>query len=137
MESKRRLQPLSPRNQQIIAMRRDGATHAQIAEAFGISRQRSHQICGKRRVYSFRQITPKQCIYGNIRDYLNRTRTSIYEVTRQIYGYSHSESSNRISRILSGKLNPRKTDIDDILLVTGLTYEEAFAEDDPEETDWD
>ena len=112
--------------QQMLAMQNDGKTYQQIGEAFGISRQRVHQMIGGRDVRFFRHIGTKTCIYKGVRKYLNDNQISIAELVRRTYGIYHPKNFYSMRNRLSGVTDINKTYIDKILEVTGLTYEVAF-----------
>ncbi len=114
------------RDKQMIEMRKNGATYQQIAEAFGVSRQRIAFLLGKNKESQFRTITEKQCAYTGIRNWLNTNKISMTELVRRIYGVYHAERRWWLGKYLTKQSDIKKTVIDKILEVTGLTYEQAF-----------
>lgn len=121
---------MNERKQKMIEMRNAGATHEQIGNAFGITKQRVSQIIGQYWVGSFRGITCEDCIYPNLRRWMNENRISKSELCRRMYGDVGPENHHRISLILSGKkTNFFKSVIDRLIEATGLSYEELFSEE--------
>lgn len=113
------------------ADRAQGMTYRQIGEKHGISRSRVYQIIGgdtDKRESCFRGITEKDCIYPNLRKWMNDNKISKIELTRRIFGEGHTELQCRLSEWLRGKCYPTKKNIDRFIKVTGLTYEELFKE---------
>lgn len=111
------------RNEKIRKMRQAGMSHGEIAEVFGISRQRVQQIAGSG--CYFRPVNEHDCIYKGIRDWMNEKRYSVTYLVRLVYGDTHAVLRSRIVAVLRGS-NCTKKMIDQILAATGLTYEEAF-----------
>ena len=113
------------------ADRAQGMSYRQIGEKYGLSRQRVFQIIGcttDRRESYFRCITEKDCIYPNIRKWMNDNKVSKAEFCRRVFGNSHSQNWHHISNWLGGRRYPLKKSIDKLIEVTGLTYEELFKE---------
>lgn len=67
---------------------------------------------------------PTKIIYPGITKWLAVNRSTVKALSEKI-GEGNKEP--HLSAILHGKVSPRKTTIDKILAVTGLTYEEAFS----------
>lgn len=127
-EQGRRDEFKSDRKREMLEMREQGFNYEQIAIHFRISRQRVYQIIGSSAVRYYRYITERQCIYIGIRDWLNRNKLTITAFVRIVYKKYHSVYYGKLRNYLLGKNELRKTMIDRILEVTGLTYEEAFKE---------
>lgn len=64
-------------------------------------------------------------VYKGIAKWMTENDVSCYKFSA-LCGLEH----NNMMNILKGKHNPSKYTIDSILDVTGLTYENAFGEDD-------
>lgn len=105
-----------------IALRDQGMTYQQIADIVGVSKQRVAQICGKTAEWQFRAITKNGCIYPYWRAWMNANRVSRNELVRRM-GFS---SAVKLSHWMRGDSFPTKQQIDSILRVTGLTYEQLF-----------
>ena len=113
------------------ALRDEGYSYAKIAKESNISRQRVFQLIGGAQ----KNKTPKplhktECIYPNLRQYMNKNHISRMSLVRKIYGETNSRLYNRVNRFLNGDSNKYidKFMLDGILRVTGLTYEQLFAE---------
>ena len=113
------------------AYRAQGMTYEQIGEKCGLSRQRVFQLIGggtDRAKKCFRTITDEECVYPNIRKWMNENSVSKSELCRRIFGSSHPNLMSQISAWLLGRYYPSKKKIDKLIEVTGLTYEELFKE---------
>lgn len=118
-----------PRADLYRAEREKGRTYAEIARMYGVSKQRVAAACGKQDTSKFREITPKGCVYPNLRDWMNRHKVSRKEFLRRM-GLTTNGGNEQIFRnYLQGKSNPGKSYIDRMLRVTGLTYEKLFAKE--------
>lgn len=109
----------------MIEMHEKGMNYTDIGKEFGLSRQRVYQLIGGGCKNHFQGIKPENCVYEEIRKYLIENKISIAEFSRRIYGDNHSEHRLRLVRVLKGS-DAHKSVIDRILIVTGLTYEQAF-----------
>lgn len=98
----------------------DGATYQEVADKFGVSKQYIHQTVNGfwESKYSARK---SKCIYPNIHAWLKRNRMSQIELARKI-----GVKQGHIWRLLSGTTRLTKDRIDQILEITGMSYEEAF-----------
>lgn len=113
------------RKAKMIEMHKQGMTYAEIGQKMGISRQRVFQLIGDTRKGSHKLITEKECVYVGIRNWTNENKISRTALTRIINGTFHASKYERLIRVLKG-VDCHKHNIDKILKVTGLTYEEAF-----------
>lgn len=109
-------------------MRLCGATCQEIADKFGVTRQRINQIIPGRR--SKLEQAVNSCVYHGIANWMQENECG-YAVLERKTGLARAVICNA----LTGKCSPTKKTIDSILRVTGLTYEEAFGElkSEPEE----
>lgn len=115
---------------EMLEMAKKGCTYQEIGETFHISKQRVYQIIGGRFKHRFKAITPQNCIYPNIRKWMNDNRITQAELTRRLYHNSHVENQGHVSAFLHGKKKGlMKSTIDKWLTVTGLTYEQLFEQD--------
>lgn len=121
---------MTDRVAKMLELRREGWSLPAIAKNFGLSRQRVHQLIGKRDLQFFKMITEKQCVFKGLREWMNKKGVSRTELIRRIYGEHkyHPEISNRMYKYLTGRSDMKKSFIDKILEVTGLSYEECFKE---------
>ena len=113
---------------QMIRLREQGWSFQAIADNLGLSRQRVYQLIGKRNIAYFKPITPKQCVFDGLRDWLNQKSMSIAELIRQVRGEHkyHPVVFSQYRAYLTGRHNMKMPTINAILRVTGLTYEQAF-----------
>lgn len=102
----------------------DGYSYQKIADRIGISKQAVQRHFGK--IFDRKVVRVKNPVkYKNIINFMtenNITRHEFAEKTKLHY--------QTIGDILCGKSNLSKKTIDAILKFTGMTYEEAFAEND-------
>lgn len=104
-----------------------GLTYREVGERFGLTKQRVAQLIGKPDDRYFRTITPKMCIFSGLRKWLNENKVSRGAFVRKLYGGVYNRNSYaRIWCFMDGTNDIPKRDIDKILSITGLTYEEAF-----------
>lgn len=126
--TKEEINTRNKRIQQIIAMREKGMSNTEIGKKLGISRQRVEQIVPPRIKY-FRVLTPESCKWSGLRNWMNKNSVSKTELVRRLYGNAYPENYARVIAILkeAGRNTP-KYFIDNVLNITGLTYEEIFKE---------
>ena len=110
-----------------VADRNAGMKYTDIAEKYGVSYQCVAQACARRGVGHFKPYTKVDCIYPNLRKWLNDNKVSRYEFIRRLGECQHTANSARLSDHFRGRCYPRKETIDKMLEVTGLTYEQFFA----------
>lgn len=116
---------MNDRQIQMLKMRKQGMTFAEIGNQMGVSRQRVYQMIGHISEAHFRPLTKKDCVYVGIRNWMNNNKVCKTEFIRRIYNRAEAQTVVRYSRIFRGA-ECLKSTVDKILLVTGLTYEEAF-----------
>lgn len=121
-----------PRADIYRAEREKGLTYRQIAEKHGVSFQTVAQACGKSDASKFRAFTESDCVYPNLRKWLNDNKVSRYEFIRRVGLCADSATSCTFGKYFRGKHYPNKQTIDKMLRVTGLTYEELFYREDAE-----
>ena len=119
-------QAIEQRKKDMRKLRESGVTYAEIANKYGISKQRVYQLIGGKDEKLFKPITTERCVYGGLRKWMNDNKVCVSELTRKIYGNYAPNSYERVKERLNGKCQFTKTYIDKILEITGLTYEEAF-----------
>ena len=122
---------MSERNEQMKSLRLQGMSYEEIGKVMGVSKQRVYQIIGGTEMNYFKEIGPDECVYPNLRKWMNENRISRPKLTRLMYGEEKYAPTRweTVGRVLGGA-NCRKTVIDRILKATGLTYEEAFGRSD-------
>lgn len=114
------------KKEQAMSLRQQGWTYQQIGNELGCSRQRIAQILGKQAVWGFQYINTEECVYPKLAEWMNKNKVSRSEFLRRIGLQAEPRNIIRFSSILCGRIDPRKTDIDRYLNVTGMTYEELF-----------
>ena len=102
--------------------RERGMTYREIAEKYGITPQSAHTSCMKAGGRSVRVITEKACIWPNLRRWLNADRE------RQNRFFQAMEGCT-IRDCMKGIRQPKKDVIDRMIRITGMRYEELFAEE--------
>lgn len=107
-------------------MRLNGKSFQEIADQFGVSRQRIHQILNGACERAPRR-NLDTIIYPAIKNYMKENRLSFSGISR-LCGINLWPIING----LCGKNDISKHIIDAILDVTGMTYEEAFKKEDGE-----
>ena len=114
------------------AMRDEGYNYTQIAEAAGVSKQRIFQLIGgEQRNRTPKPLTETECVYPNLRKWMNENHVSRGELTRRLYnGTTPPRACERVNKFLNGTVNHiiNRQFLDSILKITGLTYEQLFAE---------
>ena len=115
-------------NRQLAKMYHEqGYNSRQISEMLGITRQRVHQILGKQDGVRFKVIGDT-CPYKNLRAWMNKNKVSRAEFIRRMGYANDGPTAQSFSAVLRGDKQPKKDYIDLMLRVTGMTYEEMFAE---------
>ena len=115
---------------EIYRMERDkGLKYREIAEKYGVSRQWVASACGKWQPSRFTPYDEKACRYENLRKWLNNEKLTRNELLRRLGLECHNKNYKRLLTILSGRCDFRKREIDKLIALTGLTYEQLFAED--------
>ena len=112
---------------QAATMRENGASLQEIADSLGVSRQWIGVILHGTGRVTYKPRNMNRIIYPTIRNFLEKNRMSI---TR--FSVLCNVSHITIYRGITGEKDMLKRTIDQILRVTGMTYEEAFKEDEKE-----
>lgn len=111
-----------------IALRDKGLTYKQIAACLGISYQAVSQSLATYEPRRFHHITEKQCVYPGVRRWMNENKVTFAEFIRRHGKTLHEQNYATLKSVLNGSTDPRKSTIDKILCITGMSYEEAFSE---------
>lgn len=115
---------------EIYRIERDkGLKYREIAEKYGVSKQAVAQLCGKHQPTGFTFFTEKHCSFVNLRKWLNSQRLTTAELLRRLGLVPHQYNYTRLYDTLSGRRELKKSEIDKFIALTGLTYEQLFAED--------
>ena len=99
-----------------------GMTYREIEAKYGITPQAVHTSCMMAGGASCKVITTKSCIWPNLRKWLNQDKQ------RQDQ-FFWAMSGCPIRLILNGTQHPKENIIDKMLSLTGMSYEELFAEE--------
>ena len=108
-------------------MRDSGMKYKQIAEVMDVSYQYVAHICSR---YSPKRFVPvgDNCKYPELRRWMNRNKVGRTELLRRMGIESHAENIRKLSQIMRGEVEPKKTYIDKMIDATGMTYERLFME---------
>ena len=122
-----RTQESKDRSFEMIKMRLDGCTYKEIAEKFGVTRQRVQQIVAE---FTGKERTKKSFnrtgfIYPNILEWMDEKGISLAELSR-IIGIG-GENSSRTSKKMRGETEFRMFEIKAILKESGKTFEYMFS----------
>ena len=119
---------MSTRTELYKSLRAEGLTYREIAARCGVSYQTVAQVCAKSNATQFRKITPTVCVYPGLRDWMNSNYVSRSELYRRMHDNSPciGRAPYVIRERLSGKTFWRMDEIDRLLDITGMTYEELF-----------
>lgn len=109
--------------------RESGKSVTEIAKIYGVSYQAVAQAVAKRGIGHFKHYTEENCIYPNFRKWLNDNKVTRSEFSRRIGIPPSATNNRRISQYFIGCTDPRKSTVDKMLEITGMTYEELFKED--------
>lgn len=116
---------MSDLKKRMYQLRSQGYKYREIAAELGVSMGSVCEAIGHTGA-RFHTINEKSCIYPGLREWLNKTRTSKTLLTRLIYGQYGSVYYAQVRDNLTGKREMKKYEIDDLLRITGMTYEELF-----------
>ena len=100
----------------VFEMRLDGYTLQRIANDMGVTRQRIYQILYERPRRGFKSIYPL------LNGWMNDNKETYVSLAPKL-----EMSKYTLSQKLQGEKELRKSEIDKLLSITGMTYEEAFA----------
>lgn len=107
-----------------VRMRKDGMSYQEIADRFGVSRQAINDLFRDGKRADQKPKNTHLIKYIGIKKYLETNRISIGKFSKMC-----GIDNTTMWRNLIGKTDMLKRNIDKILKVTGMTYEEAFKED--------
>lgn len=106
--------------------REAGLTYQQIGDKYGVTAQAVANVCSKTDGDQFRGWTKRQCIYPNLRRWLNENRVNMAEFLRRLDLIPTNGMQDRYRSYFRGMTYPKKQQIDRMLAVTGLTYEKLW-----------
>ena len=117
------------RAQLYVQAREEGMSYREIAGKYGVTYQRVAQVCAKGGS-RFRPYKETEVVFPNLRKWLNENKVSRAEMLRRMGRQPHSAGIKTMTGWLSGEHDPSKLQIDRMLAITGLTYEQFFARED-------
>ena len=116
---------------EFVPLREAGYTQREIAEKFGCSRQYVSMILAKRNVKLFHKHTKDRVVFDGLRKWMNDNSVSIADLYRQMYGKNCiGTSADSFYGKMKGKNTLWMHEINGIIRVTGLSYEELFLRED-------
>lgn len=120
-----------PRNRYTLyrQLRDQGLTYREIAEKCGVSKQAVHIACRAGNTSWFRPFKDESCVYPRLKDWLNANKVSGVALVSLMGDIANSHRVPKWYAILRGERELAKSDIDNLIKVTGMTYEELFAND--------
>lgn len=102
----------------------DGYTYQEIADEFGVTKQYISSLFGSKLYNS--QLYDK-IIYPNIVKWMKENNFTVHKLSIELYPRQTANGAqNKLSRVLKGKQKATIDDIDKILKITGMKYEECF-----------
>ena len=112
---------------QILEDRASGMTFKEIGEKHGISRQRVCAICKGSNRKNFQFVYESGCIYPNLRAWMNENKVSRSEFVRRTKFEWCPANITKFAKIMRGEIKDvRKSWIDEMLRITGMSYEMLF-----------
>ena len=117
----------SPNREKARELRAKGYNNTAIAKELGVSYQRVAQYFSGEE--GCRHYHRAACIYPKIDEWLYTNRITIGRFVVLLGNDYNATSSNAMRYKLNGKVDFKKREIDKILKLTGMTYEECFAND--------
>lgn len=114
------------KKEQILSMKAMGYSNAEIVEAVGTSDTYVCRLCGKNKKRDFVPFTSEQCVYPIWREWFNENRIKRSELIRLMEEVGAYISHAHLLTWMRGTTFPNKKNIDALLKVTGLVYEELF-----------
>lgn len=114
---------------QFEALRNEGLTYQEIASRAGVSRAYVNLVLSNYKKSQFRGISQKQCVHDGLREWMNENKCSVNELLRRAYGFNPGGTQKQgWFAKLRGETHLKKPDIDRLIDVTGMSYEELFRE---------
>lgn len=115
-----------PKADLYMAEREKGKTYREIAQMYGVTYQAVAIAVGKADPERFCPFGEDQVVYPKLRAWLNRNRVSKKEFILRMGNIPGGTNNANLDSWFRGKTYPAKQNIDKMLVVTGLTYEELF-----------
>ena len=114
----------------MFKMRLEGATYQEIADKYGITKQRVEGIL-KMREPSKKHSNNKyeKCIYKGLREWLQQNNYKLNDLQNLISKNKQKQAGNSLRMKLCGKREFRLSEINKIINLTGMTFEELFMQE--------
>lgn len=107
-----------------------GHSCTEVAEMFGTSRENVSFMTRKYFPKQFRGWGKSDCVYPNLRKYLNDNLLTYASLTAKLNLCTYDSPMTVVSSFLHGHTSiAKKSTIDAFLRITGMTYAELFEED--------
>lgn len=110
----------------VIDLKRKGLSNIEISEISGASKSYVYQLCSTKGYRTHKPITEEQCVYPYLREWLNNRRMSKADFIRLLLDAGTTVTHMTLSAWMAGTQYPSKKNIDIMLEVTGLFYEDLF-----------
>ena len=121
------------KTQQIIQLASECYSQADIAKKVGVSKQFVSQIFWKHNISRERAsrkiLSSENCVYPALRDWWNENNMSYKKFFDLMQMYYHGNNIKSMEYFFMGNKDIRKSFIDKLIAVTGLTYEQLFSRD--------
>lgn len=115
-----------PKADLYLEERNNGLNNRQIAEKYGVSYQAVASVIAKADPSRFQPFTKKQVVYPSLRRWLNENRVCKRAFLQMMGCIPGGRNTENLNNWFKGKTYPNKQNIDLIIQITGLTYEELF-----------
>ena len=106
--------------------RANGKTVNEIARDHGVTHQAVSDGLKRIKAQRFRGWDDKRCIYKNLRQWLNDNQFGLSELVIMMGFAQSGTNTGRLRSWLKGECYPSKKNIDRLLLISGLTYEQLW-----------
>ena len=114
------------RYEEMKALREQGMTHQQIADACGALVRYVSRLLAEYDPRHFQAFSKSRCIYVNLRKWLNSNKVSISELARRTGRVPYAGTVLRICERLKGEIKWSDREIERFCDVTGLTAEKLL-----------
>lgn len=115
------------RAEEFSALRQQGLTYREIADQYGVSYQAIAQQLRGSYHSCFRGVSKEKVVFDGLRDWMNDNEVGMMELMHRFHGhFVGGSSAANLREKLRGVRELKKSDIDELIRVTGLSYEELF-----------
>lgn len=115
------------RAEEFSALRQQGLTYQEIADQYGVSYQAVAQQLRGSYHSCFRGVSKEKVVFDGLRDWMNDNEVGMMELMHRFHGhFVGGSSAANLREKLRGVRELKKRDIDELIRVTGLSYEELF-----------